>query len=178
MFDSDMSIKGKHARYWKELSDTPGNARDAGNNFKIFSNYIYVYMVAPIIGLQFGRKSEYDPQDDSKDTAGMLAEIMVKNQAKLKYIYRLIILCDDSEGLTDDEKIDLAFRNNDAESVRKGMALYNSYFLGGLEVLHEIFVDECIDDDDYIIKMHEFVTEYDEKENMEDIELDIEELLK
>lgn len=164
--------------YWKELSDTPGNARDGGNNFKIFSNYINVYMVAPIIGLQFGRKSEYDPQDDSKDTAGMLAEIMVKNQAKLKYIYRLIILCDDSEGLTDDEKIDLAFRNNDAESVRKGMALYNSYFLGGLEVLHEIFVDECIDDDDYIIKMHEFVTEYDEKENMEDIELDIEELLK
>ena len=36
MFDCDMSIKGKHARYWKELSDTPGNARDAGNNFKIF----------------------------------------------------------------------------------------------------------------------------------------------
>ena len=38
MFDCDMSIKGKHARYWKELSDTPGNARDGGNNFKIFSS--------------------------------------------------------------------------------------------------------------------------------------------
>lgn len=178
MFDSDMSIKGTYARFWKELSETPGNAKDGGTNFKIFSNYIYVYMVAPIIGLQYGRKGSFDPADESKDTAGMLADVLIKNKAKLTYIYRLIILCDDTQGLTKEQKIEMAFKNNDKDSITKGMGLYTSYFLGGLEILHETFVDECIDDNDYIKKLYEFVDEYQEREKLGDIDLDIAELLK
>ena len=90
MFDKDMQIRGKYATYWKALTQLPGNAVGTSNNtFKIFENYIYAYMVAPVIGLLHGRKGQYDPNDDSKDTAGMLAEIQIKNAAKLKYIYRL-----------------------------------------------------------------------------------------
>jgi cell division protein FtsW len=79
MFDKDMQIHGKYATYWKALTQLPGNAVETTKNFKIFENYIYVYMVAPIIGLLNGRKGYYDPSDDSKDTAGMLAEIQIKN---------------------------------------------------------------------------------------------------
>ena len=79
MFDKDMQIKGKYATYWKALSQLPGNAVSVNNNFKIFENYIYVYMVAPIIGLLNCRKAYADPKDDSKDTAGMLAEVQIKN---------------------------------------------------------------------------------------------------
>ena len=89
MFDKDMQIRGKYATYWKALTQLPGNAVETSKNFKIFENYIYVYMVAPIIGLLNGRKGQYDPTDDSKDTAGMLAEIQIKNASKLKYIYEL-----------------------------------------------------------------------------------------
>lgn len=91
MFDKDMQVRGKYATYWKALTQLPGNAVETSKNFKIFENYIYVYMVAPIIGLLNGRKGQYDPEDDSKDTAGMLAEIQIKNASKLKYIYRLIV---------------------------------------------------------------------------------------
>ena len=119
MFDKDMQIRGKYATYWKALTQLPGNAVETSKNFKIFENYIYVYMVAPIIGLLNGRKGQYDPTDDSKDTAGMLAEIQIKNASKLKYIYRLIVLVDDSLGLTDEEKINMAFReDNNEESVK------------------------------------------------------------
>lgn len=179
MFDKDMQIRGKHATYWKALTQLPGNAVETSKNFKIFENYIYVYMVAPIIGLINGRKGYLDPADDSKDTAGMLAEVQIKNSAKLKYIYRLIVLTDDSEGLSDEEKIDRAFReDNNPESVAKGMKLYTEYFFGGLEILYESFVQNCIADDDYIRKMYEYVSEFKDEQNIDSLELNIENLLR
>ena len=179
MFDKDMQIRGKYATYWKALSQLPGNAVETSNNFKIFENYIYVYMVAPIIGLLNGRKAQYDPADDSKDTAGMLAEVQIKNSTKLKYIYRLILLMDDSEGLNNDEKINRAFReDNDDESIKKGMELYTAYFFGGLEVLYETFVLNCITEDDYIRKLFDFVSEFTEEQGIDDLAIDIGTLLK
>ena len=179
MFDKDMQIHGKYATYWKALTQLPGNAVETTKNFKIFENYIYVYMVAPIIGLLNGRKGYYDPSDDSKDTAGMLAEIQIKNSTKLKYIYRLIVLTDDSEGLSDEEKINRAFReDNNDESIKNGMELYTAYFFGGLEVLYETFVTNCITDDDYIAKIFEFVNEFKEEQSIDDLTLVIESLLK
>lgn len=179
MFDKDMQIRGKYATYWKALTQLPGNAVETSKNFKIFENYIHVYMVAPIIGLLNGRKGEYDPSDDSKDTAGMLAEIQLKNASKLKYIYRLIMLVDDSEGLSDEEKINRAFREDSNEaSVKKGMELYTAYFFGGLEILYETFVLGCITDDDYIRKMFDFVSEFKDEQAIDDLTVDIESLLK
>jgi hypothetical protein len=179
MFDKDMQIRGKYATYWKALTQLPGNAAETSKNFKIFENYISTYMVAPIIGLLNGRKGQYDPADDSKDTAGMLAEIQIKNSSKLKYIYRMIILSDDTLGLTDEEKIDMAFReNDDPESVKRGMELYTAYFFGGLEILYETFVSNCITDDDYIAKMFEFVSDFKEEQSIDDISVDIEKLLR
>lgn len=179
MFDKDMQIRGKYATYWKALTQLPGNAVETSKNFKIFENYIYVYMVAPIIGLLNGRKGQYDPTDESKDTAGMLAEIQIKNASKLKYIYRLITLVDDSEGLSDEEKITRAFREDgNEESVKKGMELYTAYFFGGLEVLYETFVLECITEDDYIRKMFDFVSEFKDEQSIDDLAVDIESLLR
>lgn len=179
MFDKDMQIRGKYATYWKALTQLPGNAVETSSNFKIFENYIYVYMVAPIIGLLNGRRAYVDPADDSKDTAGMLAEVQIKNLAKLKYIYRLIVLMDDSEGLTNEEKIDRAFREDDNEEVaKKGMELYMAYFLGGLEVLYETFVQSCVTDDDFILKMFEFINEFKEEQSVDELSVDIEALLR
>lgn len=179
MFDKDMQIRGKYATYWKALTQLPGNAVETSKNFKIFENYIYVYMVAPIIGLLNGRKGQYDPADESKDTAGMLAEVQIKNSSKLKYIYRLITLVDESEGLSDEEKINRAFReDSNEESVKKGMELYTAYFFGGLEVLYETFVLGCITEDDYIRKMFDFVTEFKDEQSIDDLSVDIESLLR
>ena len=174
-----MQIRGQYATYWKALTQLPGNAVETSKNFKIFENYIYVYMVAPIIGLLNGRKGHFNPGDESKDTAGMLAEVQIKNSAKLKYIYRLIVLSDESEGLSDEEKINMAFReDNNEESIKKGMELYTAYFLGGLEVLYEEFVQKCITEDDYISKMYDFVSEFKDEQNIDTLTLDIETLLK
>lgn len=178
MFDKDMQIRGKYATYWKALTQLPGNAVETKKNFKVFENYIYVFMVAPVIGLLNGKKGFLDPADDNKDTAGMLAEVQLKNQGKLKYLYRLIILVDDTLGLTDEEKINMAFReDNNEESVKKGMELFMSYFYGGLDVLYGTFVEGCITEEDYIQEMFDFVTEFKEEQSIDALAVDIEKLL-
>lgn len=178
MFDKDVQIRGKHATYWKALARTPANAKDTSNNFKIFENYIHVYMLAPIIGLVYGRKGKIDPTDENKDNAGMLAEILIKNQSKLKYIYRLIILLDNSEQLTNDEKIDRAFREDEnADATKTGMLIFQDYFLGGLEILYENFVEKCTTKEDYISRMYEFVKEFKMEQEIDTGILNIEELL-
>ena len=97
----------------------------------------------------------------------------------MKYIYRLILLCDESEKLSDEERINRAFREDDnIEAVQKGMALYNAYFFGGLEILYDEFINNCTTDDDYIRKMYDFVNNFDEEQNLTDLSLDIEQLLR
>lgn len=179
MFDKDMHIRGRHATYWKALAKTPANAADTSNNFKIFENYISVYMTAPIIGLIYGRRGKADPADESKDTAGMLAEILIKNQSKLKYIYRLIVLLDHSEGLTTQEKLDRAFRESENEAGTKaGMQVFHSYFLGGLEVLYETFVEQCTTDEDFMNQMYFFIEEFKREQGIEEKVPDLDSLLR
>ena len=38
--------------------------------------------------------------------------------------------------------------------------IYNAYFLGGLEILHEEFVEQCHDDDDYLKQMYGYVNRF------------------
>jgi len=85
---------------------------------------------------------------------------------------------DDSESLTNEEKINRAFRNEDnEETTKKGMELYTAYFLGGLEVLYGTFVQNCVTDDDFAIKMFEFVSDFRKEQNIDEISVDIETLL-
>ena len=58
------------------------------------------------------------------------------------------------------------------------MAIYNAYFLGGLEVLHEQFVDECLDRDAYLLKMYQFSKEFYESQDGEALESAINQILK
>lgn len=107
----------------------------------------------------------------------MLAAIS-KNRAHLKYIYRLVILSDTTLNLSDEDKINMAFREeaND-ESVARGMELYNAYFCGGLEILYQEFVEKCTTDEDYIERLFEFVSEFKEEQNIDDVAIEIGSLL-
>ena len=58
------------------------------------------------------------------------------------------------------------------------MAVFHSYFLGGLEILYENFVERCITNEDYIQRMHEFVEEFKREQKIDETPLDINELLK
>ena len=170
MFDKDYKITGKHANYWKDLCVLAGNVpdREEHNNFKIFNAYIDAYIVCPIIGYQYNRKATID--NSVEGNAGMLAEVISKRSAELKYVYQILMLVDEDSEPDVDKRVFRAFNfsENTAEEkamIAENMKIYNAYFLGGLEVLHEQFVDECIDDDAYLNKIQEVVAHfYQEKD--------------
>ncbi len=177
MFNSDMNISGKYAMYWKALCKTR-NAVETSTNFKIFDSYISAYMVAPILGLMNHRKGVItDADKEIKETAGMLAEVQIKFQKRLKYIYQLIILTDDTLDISDQERVMWAF-NPSEEDVKKGMKLYNDYFCGGLDILYERFVKGCTTDDDFLNMIYQFVKETEEEYKATDGDLDLEKMLQ
>lgn len=168
MFDKDLQIRGIHATYWKHLVNTA----------KVFDRYIDVYMVAPVLGLLYGKTSKTNTEENSSDTAGMLAEILIKNQTKLKYIYRLIMLLDRTSNMTEEQRINRAFRDDsDSDAVSKNILLFNSYFLGGVELLYDAFNTGCTTEEDYINKIYEFVDNFKRDQEIDNIGIDIENLL-
>ena len=63
------------------------------------------------------------------------------------------------------------------KAIAENMAVFNAYFLGGLEVLHEQFVDECFDADAYLQKMYMFSKQYYESQDGEMLEKQINQIL-
>ena len=182
MFDKDFRITGKHANYWKDLCVLAGNVpdREEHNNFKIFNAYIDAYIVCPIIGYQYNRKATID--NSVEGSAGMLAEVISKRSAELKYVYQILMLVDEDSEPDVDKRVFRAFNfsENTAEEkamIAENMKIYNAYFLGGLEVLHEQFVDECIDDDAYLNKIHEVVSHFYQEQDGDALKAGIDKIL-
>lgn len=154
MFDNDFRIKGSHATKAKFLCKDRNKEREKGVN--IFERLIDVYMLAPVIGLLYGEKSEVDKT--STDSANIMASVMIKEQTKLKYIYRLIMLCDEENNLSNEDKINRAFKDDtNKEALEKNMKLFNSYLLGGIEILYGKFTDDGTTKDDYLNAIYDLV---------------------
>lgn len=182
MFDKDFKITGKHANYWKDLCELAGNVpdREQHANFKIFNAYIDAYILCPLIGYQYSRKGVID--NSVPGDAGMLSEVIIKRQAELKFVYQIIMLADEESEPDSDRRIYRATtfseeKEADKEFIKENMKIYNAYFLGGLEVLHEQFVEQCITDDDYLKKMFDFVRHFDEEQDGEALKASIDKFL-
>lgn len=159
MFENDININGKHATYMKFLV----------NDAKVFKRYIDVYMNGAIIGFIYGRDGDKDTQ--STDRARIYADVLANERAKCDFIFRLIMLLDETDNLSIENKVDRAFRadsRKDENFQVNNLKLFNSYVLGGIEVLFEKLTEGCTTQEDYINKMYEFVSNM--KEEMEGIE--------
>ena len=183
MFDKDFKITGKHAGYWKDLCVLAGNVpdREEHNNFKIFKAYIDAYILCPIIGYQHNRKGVMEKSDT--ESAGMLSEVIIKRSSELKFIYQIIMLADEEAEPDPDKRIYKATtfseqKEEDKKMISENMKLFNSYFLGGLEVLHEEFVEKCITDNDYLKAIFDYVRHFEQEQDGEGLKNSINEFLK
>ncbi len=182
MFDKDFRITGKHANYWKKLCELAGNVpdKDQHNNFKIFNAYIDAYILCPLIGFQYNRKGVIDNSIDGN--AGMLADVFKNRHRELKYVYQIIMLLDEDSEPEEDKRLYRAFKfseeiSEDKKFIEDNMKVYNSYFLGGLEVLHEEFVEQCNDDNDYLKAIFDFVKRFNDEQNGDAIKEGINKIL-
>jgi hypothetical protein len=160
MFDNDISLVGKHATYTKFLV----------NDVSVFKRFMDVYMNGAIFGLLYGRKCEKDL--DSTDKANILASTVINEKMRCDFIYRLIMLLDETPGLSIENRIDRAFRDDakgeKSENHTANMQLFTSYVLGGIEVLYEKFTEDCTTKEDYLNKIYEVLSNF--KEEIEGVE--------
>lgn len=153
MFEGDYTIYGKHATYIKYLV----------NDAKAFKRYIDVYMTAAMLGILYDKRSV---AGDSTDRARIYADAFNTENIKCNELFKLVILNDTSKAWSDEERVNICFRYRDKMdeyavppvqpeeiiAMKEALDLFNSYVLGGIEILYESFsnsatvgIDETVD---------------------------------
>ncbi len=142
-FKKSAIITGKHALYVDEM----WKQNDISNSF--FKRLVDIYTIAPVIGLRMKKKVKADTSIDNKRTV-QLDQIMTRREDLLT-ILNLILLLDEENGLSTEEKVDRTFRGPENEiEFKHNEELFESYCLGGIEILHDMLVDRALTmEDDY-----------------------------
>lgn len=136
MFDTDKRFVGKHAQYIHYLCKNKGAVNPNGIN--LFNRVIDLYITAPLIGLIYDRKGVVDRS--ATGSATIQYKQISDNEYELLYVFQLVMLLADKDKLTDSERLDRAFRDEaDENKTKQNMELFDSYALGGIEVLYELF---------------------------------------
>lgn len=160
MFNSEIKLYGKHANYVKFLAAKGAELNKNNKNAGVFNRYIDVYIAGAILGIVKRVKAPIDKTDNIEAT--LFTDAVIKEQLKLKFLYRLAIILDDPS-VPPDEIADRAFRyDDDVEKVKQGMELFNAYVRGGIEWLYEAFTDRALAQEDYMDKIHDIVREFAE----------------
>jgi len=141
VFENDYTINGRHATYLKYLHEQG-----------IFKRYIDVYMHAAVWGLMYGRLGSRDTS--STDRARIYADAFVNERDNCVFLYRLAMLLDETTSLSPVDRVNRAFRDDaisgNQSKVATNLELFNSYVLGGIELLFEKLAENCSTRDDYI----------------------------
>ena len=165
MFDRDYTITGKHATFLKFLAVKNSKEDEADvpkSSAKLLERYIDVYMNAAVWGILYSKRAPKDTE--SKDRARIYADAYSAEHANCEFLYRLVMLLDESVELTPSERVDRAFRYDSDESKKEEaqqcMELFHEYVRGGLELMYEQFTDGCINRIDYMERVYEVMTTF------------------
>lgn len=182
MFDGNQDFYGIQANYLKDLCELRGNVPDKNlhGNFKIFSSYVDAYTVCPLIGYLYGRRIPMGVVADGD--AGILYEQISKKKSELRFIYQIIMLVDEDSEPDEEKRIYRAFKlsessEEDKPMIEENMKIFNEYFLGGVDILHEQFVDQCTDDDSYLYRIYDYVKKFNEEQDGEALKASINAIL-
>ena len=115
-----------------------------------FKRLVDLYAVAAIVGLKAKRKSP-EERDDSDIKRTVQMKQLNENYQILLPIMRMILIMDDSRGMSFEERLESAFAIPDNyDTYKANMELFNSYARGGVEYLYEKLVLRAPDvDEDY-----------------------------
>lgn len=165
----DFVFNGKYARY----ADAMWTKNFIDKDDK-FDRLVDLYAVSAIIGLRTERRREDDIDKTDKRTV-QLAQI-AHEYDRFKTIMQVILLVDDSRGMSPEEKVRIAFDQNPKTELRyqDDMKLFNDYARGGLEYLYNKLVTRSTSPDDEFVdaKIANIVTlfENDMKNEFEEVE--------
>ena len=182
MFENDYTITGKHATYLKFLArknSQENNGDDEPASAKLFDRYIDVYMNAAIWGLLYDKTADVDNQ--SKDRARIYADAYANERENCVFLYRLVMLLEKVSNISQEERIDRAFRYDSqpekAEELKKCLELFHRYVRGGIEVMYEKLTDGCSTRDDYLSRIYDVMKQFKQELDGSYLENELDKLL-
>ena len=96
------------------------------------------------------------PDYSTRDRARIYADALDNEDENCRFMYRLVLLLDRTVKLSQNERIDRAFRydsqSKNDERFRENIRIFNDYVRGGLSIMFEKFYQGGITQDDYINK--------------------------
>jgi len=158
MFDKQYRFTGSHAEKVGALTSTFDEFAKA----KLFERNLDVYINAPLIGFLFKRKGTKNSDGNIADQ-NIFPEQLINNSEQLKYIFRLILILDTEHEPDEEARLDKAFRRFGSDE--SDLKLFDTYVLGGVEVLYEKLIEGSTDPSEYINRMYDFVEEFNERFN-------------
>lgn len=115
---------------------------------------------APIIGFVFKRKGTFDKNSSITDNT-IFQEQMMKIKRTMLRNYRIILLLDNKDVVSAQDRMDRAFKyDRDVEKRKEGYDIFMSYLLGGIEVLYEKLLEGSNSLDEDYMNCCIFVKEY------------------
>lgn len=157
MYDKMLIFKGKHATYMKQLAAQFSEKMSTG----IFKRNLDVYLLAPMVGMAYGRRAAVD---NGEDFTRIHAEQLNGEMPNLEMNYRTIMLLHDKDKLDAETRVARAFRyDEDNEKRKEGDEIFESYVRGGIEVLHEKLIAPSEQVADYYRNLFAFMEEFDAK---------------
>ncbi|WP_044937810.1 hypothetical protein [Pseudobutyrivibrio sp. LB2011] len=158
MFDKEYSFRGTHADKVVKLT-----AKFDDKN-SIFKRNLDVYMMAPIVGFLYQRRAESNNDGDQKPTK-IFPEQLIGNKDDLAFNYRLIMLLDKNYEPELERRIDKAFRLYNTDEAAEDEKLFESYVLGGVDVLYEKIIGNASSAEGYMSNLYDFMEDMDERYN-------------
>jgi hypothetical protein len=161
LFQKEYSFRGTHADKVNRLT----SQFDDNGASKMFNRNIDVYIIAPLIGFLYGRKGSIDKTGNS--TTKIFPEQLFKEESILRYNYQLILLLDKKHELDFEKRVNKVFRNygDESEQTLADEQVYEQYVLGGVDVLYEKLIEGATNPEEYVIKLYDFMEEFNERYN-------------
>lgn len=156
-FDKEFEFIGRHATYCRFLKEGIG----------AFKTYKDIYAISAIIGFINGKRADRDTKKEDGKTvqpASILPGEMQNIRPRLAFVYRLMMLLEPIENGDLKMYQDRTFRDDadyekHPERLKANLQLFNSYVLGGIEILYDMF-KECKTKKDAVNVLSEYLFDF------------------
>lgn len=165
MFDKQYRFRGIHAEKVKQLT----GVFDSLSKAQLFNRNVDVYVNAPIVGFLYGQRSEPDNTKNLETNEvynqNIMGDRVIYSQEELMFNFRLIMLLDVDYEPDEEKRIDKAFRHMGEDPLDEER--FDAYVRGGVDVLYDKLIAGATDTDDYVVKLYDFLEEFQERFNDE-----------
>jgi len=158
IFSKEYSFRGSHAERVRLLT-----AKFGKGNQQLFKRNVDVYMIAPVVGFCYQRRANPDGTPHA-ETTKIFLDPLIKERDSLWFAYRLIMLLDKKHEKSFEGRVNKAFR--DYGKAEADELLFDSYVLGGVDVLYEKLLANGHKEEDYINNLYDFLSDFNERYNI------------